>query len=50
MKDRELLFREGDPGEHFYVVMRGELEVLMAEGKSEEMLLNVLHVGSTLAK
>jgi sigma-B regulation protein RsbU (phosphoserine phosphatase) len=45
MVDHETLFREGDPGEHFYVVMRGELEVLMAEGKSEEMLLNVLKVG-----
>ena len=45
MKDRDILFREGDPGEHFYVVMQGELEVLMAEGKTEEMLLNVLHVG-----
>jgi len=45
MKDRDILFREGDPGEHFYVVMRGELEVLMAEGKAEEMLLNVLGVG-----
>lgn len=45
MKDRDILFYEGDPGEHFYVVMRGELEVLMAEGKNEEMLLNVLRVG-----
>jgi sigma-B regulation protein RsbU (phosphoserine phosphatase) len=45
MKDREILFREGDPGEHFYVVMRGQLEVLMAEGRSEEMLLNVITVG-----
>jgi sigma-B regulation protein RsbU (phosphoserine phosphatase) len=45
MKDRDILFREGDPGEHFYVVTRGEFEVLMAEGKPEELLLNVLHVG-----
>jgi sigma-B regulation protein RsbU (phosphoserine phosphatase) len=45
MKDHEILFREGDAGEHFYVVMRGELEVLLAEGKSEELLLNVLKVG-----
>jgi len=45
MKDRDFLFHEGDPGEHFYVVTRGELEVLMAGGKPEEMLLNVLHVG-----
>ena len=36
MKDRDILFHEGDPGEHFYVVMQGELEVLMAEGKPEE--------------
>ena len=34
MKDRDILFHEGDPGEHFYVVMQGELEVLMAEGKN----------------
>lgn len=45
MKDREILFREGDPGGHFYVVMRGQLEVLMAEGRNEEMLLNVVTVG-----
>ena len=45
LTDREILFREGDPGDHFYMVMRGELEVLMAEGKTEEMLLNVLSAG-----
>jgi sigma-B regulation protein RsbU (phosphoserine phosphatase) len=45
MKDRDILFHEGEPGEHFYVVMQGEFEVLMAEGQPEEMLLNVLHRG-----
>lgn len=50
MKDRDILFHEGDPGEHFYVVTRGELEVLMAEGKNEEMLLNVLRVGEYLGE
>ena len=45
MQDRDILFHEGDPGEHFYVVTHGKLEVLMAEGKTEEMLLNVLSVG-----
>lgn len=45
MKDHEILFREGDAGEDFYVVMRGEIEVLKAEGEAEEMILNVLKVG-----
>ncbi|MCA2002325.1 MAG: cyclic nucleotide-binding domain-containing protein, partial [Chloroflexi bacterium] len=45
LKDKEILFREGDPGEEFYVVTRGEVEVLKAEGQAEEMTLNVLKVG-----
>lgn len=45
LKDREILFREGDPGEHFYVVVDGVLEVLMAEDTTDELLLNVLHQG-----
>ena len=27
MQDHEILFNEGDPGENFYVVLQGELEV-----------------------
>ncbi len=50
MKDRDILFREGDPGEHFYVVMKGELEVLMAEGQADELLLNVLREGEYLGE
>jgi serine phosphatase RsbU (regulator of sigma subunit) len=45
LADRETLFREGDAGEHFYVVMRGELEVLKAAEEAGEMILNVLRVG-----
>lgn len=45
LKDHEILFREGDPGEHFYVVVDGTLEVLMAEDTADELLLNVLHTG-----
>jgi sigma-B regulation protein RsbU (phosphoserine phosphatase) len=45
LKDREILFREDDPGEHFYVVTKGELEVLMAAGQEEELLLNTMHEG-----
>jgi serine phosphatase RsbU (regulator of sigma subunit) len=45
LKDREILFREGDLGEHFYVVTKGELEVLMAAGQMEEMQLNLMKAG-----
>jgi sigma-B regulation protein RsbU (phosphoserine phosphatase) len=50
LKPSEILFNEGDLGEHLYVVVEGELEVLMAAGKSEEMLLNVLRDGEYLGE
>ena len=43
--DGEILFREGDPGEHFYVVAKGILEVLMGAGQHEELLLNIMQEG-----
>ncbi len=45
LADREILFREGDPGEHFYVVTKGILEVLMGAGRYEELLLNIMQEG-----
>ena len=50
MRAGEVLFREGDVGEDFFVVVDGELEVLMGEGSSEELLLNVLHTGEYLGE
>lgn len=50
LEDREILFREGDPGEHFYVVLKGVLEVLMAEETPDELLLNVLYEGEYLGE
>lgn len=50
VNDREILFREGDLGEHFYVVLSGALEVLMAENTPEELLLNVLFEGEYLGE
>jgi len=35
-----LLFREGDFGEHFYIVLEGELEIIKAFGTSNEHLLD----------
>lgn len=43
LKPGEVLFREGDPGEHLYVVVRGELEIVMGPGMDNELVLNVVH-------
>ena len=45
MNDRDILFREGELGEHFYIVIKGELEVLMGEGTAEELQLNLMRAG-----
>ena len=50
LKDREILFREGDPGGHFFVLMSGELEVLKGESTPEEFLLNVMQEGQYLGE
>lgn len=50
LQPREILFREGDAGEHFYVVANGELEILRAAGTSEELLLNVIGQGQYLGE
>jgi len=46
----EILFREGDPGEHLYVVVNGELEILMAPSTDDELILNILHEGEYLGE
>ena len=42
---REILCREGEAGEHFYVIVNGELEILRAAETHEELLLNVIGTG-----
>lgn len=39
------LFKDGDPGEHLYVVKEGHLEILLAEGSPDEMLLKICGPG-----
>jgi len=39
------LFRDGDPGEHLYVVKDGHLEILLAEDSPDEMLLKICGPG-----
>src|SRR5512138_3022321 len=46
----EILFREGDPGEHLYVVVEGELEILLAPDTDDELILNILHAGEYLGE
>ena len=46
----EILFREGDPGEHLYIVVDGELELLMGPDTKDEMILNILHQGEYLGE
>ena len=41
----EILFREGEVGDHFYVIVDGQLEILRAAGTAEELLLNVIGQG-----
>lgn len=43
--DGEVLFRENEVGECFYVVLDGELEVIKALGTAEEKRLNLLEPG-----
>ncbi len=46
----DILFREGDPGEHLYVVVNGDLEILMGPNTDDELILNVLHAGEYLGE
>jgi serine phosphatase RsbU (regulator of sigma subunit) len=50
MRDRQILFLEGDQGDDFYVVVKGELEVLKSPGTQEELLLNILREGEYLGE
>ena len=55
MRERTLaagdaLFRQGDPGEEFYVVVDGELDVVSAMGSPEELVLGVVHGGECLGE
>ena len=50
LKPRDILFREGEAGGHFYVIADGELEVLRAAEKPEELLLNVIGPGQYLGE
>jgi len=45
LKSGDMLYREGEMADKMYVIVNGKLEVNMASGTEEEMILNVLHEG-----
>jgi sigma-B regulation protein RsbU (phosphoserine phosphatase) len=50
LKSGEILFREGEVGEHLYIVVSGELEVLMGPDTDDELVLNILHEGEYIGE
>ena len=46
----EILFREGEPGEHFYIVTDGKLDILLGVDTKEELLLNTIGTGEYLGE
>ena len=39
VRDGEVLFRQGDEGVHFYVILRGELDIVRPDGEGESLLV-----------
>lgn len=50
LKSGEILFREGDVGEHLYIVVSGELEIVMGPETGGELVLNTLHEGEYIGE
>lgn len=46
----EILFHEGEVGEHFYILTDGELEIVLGTGTKEELVLNTLGPGEYLGE
>ncbi len=46
----ELLCREGEPGDAFYIVLQGEVEIIKAQGTGTERLLRVQGPGEFLGE
>jgi sigma-B regulation protein RsbU (phosphoserine phosphatase) len=50
LKSSQVLFHEGDAGEHLYVVVSGDLEILMGPGTENELILNLIHPGEYIGE
>ena len=50
LKSDEYLFREGDVGEHLFIVVSGELEIVMGPETGDVLVLNTLHKGEYIGE
>ena len=50
LKAGEILFREGERGEHLYIIVSGDLEILMSPGVENELILNIIHEGEYIGE
>jgi phosphoserine phosphatase RsbU/P len=50
LKSGEILFHEGERGEHLYIVVSGELEILMGPGQENELILNMIQAGEYIGE
>lgn len=50
LKSGDILFREGEPAEHLYIVAQGKLEINMASGTDDELVLNVINEGEYIGE
>ncbi|MCC6500136.1 MAG: SpoIIE family protein phosphatase [Anaerolineales bacterium] len=50
LKPGDILFREGEAAEHLYIVARGQLEINMASGTENELILNIINEGEYIGE
>lgn len=50
LRSGEILFREGDAGENMYIVVEGDLEILMAPDTDNELMLNRVPQGEYIGE
>ncbi|HSJ88605.1 MAG TPA: SpoIIE family protein phosphatase [Anaerolineales bacterium] len=50
LRSGEILFREGDAGEHMYIVVSGDLEILKAPDTDNELILNRVPQGEYIGE
>jgi len=50
LRDREILFHRGDPGDAFYVIETGQIRIFTCDRDGQEMTLNLLEAGDSFGE